>query len=135
MRGDERSCWTCGGPALLLPQISASYDPAANTWTELALDGEAPPPRSTQGAAWDADGGRLLIMGGFAGGIEYLGDLWSYDAATDNWSHLTSEGPGPTPRASTSAAWDGARLLVFGGNGGSLLGELWSFRPPEDTAP
>src|SRR5438874_5951584 len=48
-----------------------SYDPAANTWTELALDSEAPPPRATHGAAWNADSDQLLIMGGFSGGIDY----------------------------------------------------------------
>lgn len=112
-----------------------SYDPATNEWTELGLDGDAPPPRSTHGAAWDADTGRLMIVGGFAGGIDYLVDVWSYDAGLDLWSELTPLGSGPTPRASHSAVWDGAHVLVYGGHSGAVLGELWRFLPPSDTVP
>jgi N-acetylneuraminic acid mutarotase len=139
-----------------------SYQPIANRWQQLgptsgveaavgtdededsALTGLAavnsgsdsvrstPLARSRHVAVWDAQGGRMLVFGGFAGGIDYLRDLWSYQPATDTWTELTptQRNAGPTARAWHSAVWDttNGRLLVFGGHGGGSSDEIWSYR-------
>jgi N-acetylneuraminic acid mutarotase len=130
-----------------------SYQPASSNWLQLsAPEGpEAvtvaaaetsvlrpqssvraqPSARSRQAAAWDAPGDRMLVFGGFAGGIDYLKDLWSYQPATDTWIELTPAlGPArPTARAWHAAVWDpgNRRLLVFGGQGGGPSDEIWAY--------
>lgn len=133
-----------------------SYDPSANAWQQLGsapgaeasavgADDEltddsfslvaalaSPTPRSRHAAVWDVGGARMLVFGGFAGGIDYLRDLWSYEPSTDSWVELTpaQRTAGPAPRAWHSAVWDttGGRLLVFGGHGGNSSDEMWSYR-------
>lgn len=52
-------------------------------------------------------------------------------AGPDGWALLNP----PQPRNSHSAVWDPdrAQMLVFGGRGGGVLGDLWSYRPSVDT--
>jgi N-acetylneuraminic acid mutarotase len=105
-----------------------SYDPTTGRWEELATtDGPRPPVRSMLRAVWAGD--RLLILGGYFGGVDYLGDVWAYDPETDGWEEMDASVSFPTPRAAPSAVWDGERVLVFGGSGGTPTSELWSLRP------
>jgi N-acetylneuraminic acid mutarotase len=106
-----------------------SYDPAADTWEQLDAGQTAPPPRAWHRAAWDPVQERLLVLGGFAGGVDYLDDVWAYDPEADAWEELSFAEPAPTARAQHSAVWAVDSLLVFGGSGGSLNGELWRLRP------
>jgi N-acetylneuraminic acid mutarotase len=111
-----------------------SYRPSADAWTRLAGPEDAPPPRSRHIAVWDHEGDRLLIAGGFAGGIDYLADLWIFSPADGSWRLLQAEG-GPAARAAQAAVWDGAgrRMFVQGGSGSSPSDEFWSYVPPFPT--
>jgi N-acetylneuraminic acid mutarotase len=109
-----------------------SYDPATGNWQQLAMNGPRPTERARHSLLADPRSGRLLLFGGFAGGIDYLADLWSYDPAADAWTSLATAGSPPSPRAGAMAAWDTARgqMLVYGGGAGSdAYAELWSYRP------
>ena len=105
------------------------YDPATDTWEQLAVGQSAPPPRAWHRSAWDAATERMVVVGGFSGGVDYLEDVWAYDPRADGWVELHFSDPAPTPRAQHSAVWSDDGLLVYGGSGGNLNGELWRLRP------
>jgi hypothetical protein len=71
---------------------------------------------------WDEAQGRLVIIGGFAGGVDYLGDAWEYDSETDAWIELEIGEPQPTARAQHVAVWANDSILVHGGN---FTNEVW----------
>jgi N-acetylneuraminic acid mutarotase len=108
-----------------------SYHPEERRWRARTPDGAAPPGRSRHSAVWDAVGGRMLILGGFVGGVDYLGDMWAYESSRDAWTQLTPS-PMPLPRADHMAVWEptAREMLVYGGGAGDPSGELWSYRPP-----
>ena len=108
-----------------------SYRPSINAWVQLALDGPRPPPRARHTAIWDAGAQRILVLGGFAGGIDYLADLWSYDTRRGSWTQLSPIGPQPGARSAHTAVWDATRgqMIVCGGYGGALYDELWTYAP------
>jgi N-acetylneuraminic acid mutarotase len=107
-----------------------SYDPVGKRWTELAPNGPRPPARARHSAVWDTAGQRLLILGGFAGGIDYLADLWMYEPRTDAWTQLRPAGPKLPARSAHVAAWDPShnQMIVYGGYGGALYGDVWTYR-------
>ena len=106
-----------------------SYRPSANTWDRLDAPGsDSPQPRARHVAVWDPARGRMLAMGGFAGGIEYLADLWSFDPGEATWQQLRPAAR-PGARSAHVAVWDtgGGQMLVHGGSGSALSDELWSY--------
>lgn len=108
-----------------------SYRPEERRWMLRGVDGATPQPRARHSAVWDPRSGRMLVFGGFMGGVEHLGDLWAYDPADDRWAELKT-GQAPLPRADHAAVWDGAsgQMLVYGGGASEPSNELWSYRPP-----
>lgn len=110
-----------------------SWEPTTNTWTPLEADCPCPSPRARHSAVWDARGERMFALGGFAGGIDYLSDLWSYEARTNAWRQPSPTGGPPTPRSAHSAVWDSSRgqMLVYGGYGGGVYDELWVYTSSE----
>lgn len=78
-----------------------AYDPAADTWAELAPP-TSPPPRFGHEAAW-VDRIGLVIFAGQAGSA-FFGDLWAFDPAGVAWSQLPASGALPTPRYGSCAA-------------------------------
>ncbi|MBI3969044.1 MAG: hypothetical protein HY329_25675 [Chloroflexi bacterium] len=91
-------------------------------WQLLIADGAAgaPPPRYGHTAAWDADGGRLLVFGGFDDARR--NDLWQYTTA-DGWRQLSPNLAEGSPPSGGFAAWDGSagRLLLF------RAGDVWQY--------
>jgi N-acetylneuraminic acid mutarotase len=108
-----------------------SFKPEERRWTQRPQPGMAPPGRSRHSAAWDPTSGRMLIFGGYVGGVDYLGDLWAYDASRNVWTQLTSPALAPLARADHVAVWDATarEMLVYGGGAGDPSNELWSYRP------
>lgn len=91
------------------------FEPGADRWQLLAADG--PAPRSGAGLAWDPDGRRLILFGGYChdrlGNPQFYNELWFYEA-DGGWRREYLRG-GPGPRAwHAQLVWDG-RLVVFGG--------------------
>jgi hypothetical protein len=87
---------------------AAAYDPAGDTWKQLA-----PPPfsglRFRGAAAWD---GREILVAGTGGGAR---SAFAYDPTTDRWRRLA---PLPFGLQDASAFWTGSRLLVWGASEG-----------------
>lgn len=104
----------------------AAYDPATDTWRELA---QAPlTPRRPFRSAWT--GRELLVFGGEAGDQEFT-DGAAYDPASDSWRPLASS-PVVTRRGATTV-WTGTELIVGGGfSGGEQQQDGAVYDPAED---
>lgn len=106
-----------------------AYDPAVNTWTELAPSGSAPMARQAHAMVYDPDTATILLFGGW-GDEDLFNDVWIYDPFANSWTELAPAGGRPPVRAYHSMAYDmyGGSAIVFGGwNGDEPVGDTWSF--------
>jgi hypothetical protein len=91
-----------------------------NNWERVT--GASPGLRARVATTVDTTRDRMLAFGGRNqtgfGVYENYGDVWAFDFATRAWSAVATTGTGPSPRSSSSIAYDAARdrLIVFGGN-------------------
>ena len=84
---------------------AAAYDPSRNEWRRIASA-----PVRASAAVWS--GSRVLVTTASR-------NVFAFDPAKDRWQKLPLL---PRGRVGTVAAWDGARLLVWGGpRGGASL--------------
>ena len=83
------------------------YDPATDTWTELAKL-----PESRHHGALAALDGRLYLTGGGVESFAPRANTWRYDPATDHWTALESM---PAPRRAHAAVAVGGLIYVIGG--------------------
>ncbi len=116
---------------LLLFAFACAGQAAAQAWTELAPSGPATPAREAHTAVYDAAGNRMIVFGGFTGSSA-LNDVWVLSNAngksgTPEWTQLAPSGAAPSARYEHTAVYDAAgnRMIVFGGNNGGLLNEVW----------
>ncbi|MFO7674928.1 MAG: kelch repeat-containing protein [bacterium] len=102
-------------------------------WRQIAVSGRRPPARYDGAAVLDADGDRLLVYGGKAGGTFY-GDLWELDLTpgSERWTQLAPSGNPPAERAGFAHAQsgDGRKLYVFGGWAPNFLADLYELDVP-----
>ncbi|GAC1657861.1 MAG: hypothetical protein NVS4B7_04000 [Ktedonobacteraceae bacterium] len=116
-----------------------SYSPGAQTWNQLNASigatgscgsGSTPAPRMNAAMVWDNVDQQVLLYGGIDANNHYLGDLWSYAPAANNWTLIKcSFASGPGARAA-SAVWDGTEMLLLGGiNKYGLQSDFWSYTP------
>ncbi|WOL03473.1 rab9 effector protein with kelch motifs isoform X4 [Canna indica] len=90
-------------------------------WTELSINGSAPPPRCGHSATMVEK--RLLIFGGRGGSGPIMGDLWALkglideEIETPGWTQLKLPGQNPSPRCGHTVTSGGHYLLLFGGHG------------------
>lgn len=105
-------------------QAFQAYDPAANTWSDLA---RLPSARHhLMAAAW---GGQVYAFGGAVGSAwNPSATTYIYDPATDTW---TEGAPMPEPRHSGAAVALNDKLYVIGGVGVSTA--LLEYDPAADT--
>jgi hypothetical protein len=80
---------------------------------------------------WDTQASRLLVFGGWTGGLLDLNDLWEYTTG-GGWRLLTPlrAATAPLTRDTHTAVWDGQanRMLVFGGWAETApLNDLWQY--------
>jgi hypothetical protein len=71
------------------------------------------------GMAYDVSHSNIVMFGGSQdiAGTQRLNDTWIYDAT--GWHPQTAITQWPCTRHSTRMAWDGTRVILFGGNGGA----------------
>src|SRR6266571_5214443 len=99
--------WT-GSRMLVVGLTSGSYDPAANTWRQIARPGV-----SLGGAVTGWTGRQFLAWGGTCC-EDTSRDGMAYNPVTNTWRKLPAA---PLqPRASASGAWTGKELVVAGGH-------------------
>jgi len=107
-----------------------SFDPKRDAWEQIETE-SGPEPRSGAGLAWDPEGGRLVLYGGYChdelGRRHFMRDLWWFTPG-EGWSREFLAG-GPGPRAWHAMTVSGRRAVVFGGSGPaprSHLQEIWA---------
>jgi Galactose oxidase, central domain len=97
-------------------------------WTQLTPGGTPPAARWGHAAVYDAASDRMIVIGG-AGAPGNMNDVWALSlGATPQWTQLTPSGAPPSPRRQHACAYDAAadRVVVIGGNDGSLRNDVWA---------
>ena len=104
----------------------AIYDPAGNSWTAMSAAGA---PSARQGHTFTiSNGGSFLCWGGSSGGVA-LNDGRVFDFSNNLWKAVESI-EDPPAREAHAAARLSSGVLTFGGrNGGTLLSDLWMWKP------
>jgi hypothetical protein len=117
-----------GGEVDGAPQADTwTYD--GTTWTRLDVGG--PAARSGAAAAWDPARARVVLFGGRGRSAQgdvtaYFADTWTWDGAAWTELELPRGEPELDGRAGAQLAWDGARLLLYGGLRTRPLRGLWT---------
>lgn len=108
-----------------------AYRPATNSWSELDLT-TLPSARYAQTAIWDPGDAQMLVFGGYG---PYNNEVWAYRSGPGGWRRLAPTGGPPAVRSNQSAVWDpgNAQMLMFGGYNGSVLDDLWAYRPASNS--
>ncbi|MFC5846884.1 malectin domain-containing carbohydrate-binding protein, partial [Deinococcus petrolearius] len=91
-------------------QTVERYDPATDTWTEVAGLPRAVGHINASAVAWQ---GRIVVVAGVTGHSAEIADVNEYDPATGRWTALT---PLPAARQSPVAGVLGDQLVVTGGS-------------------
>ena len=106
-----------------------AYDPAANTWADLAPGGSLPAARDSQAMAYDSDNKVMVLFGGWSATRQF-DDTWAYDPAKNSWMDLKPAAESPTARALHQMIYDPAtkKLVLFGGGTSSAtFNDAWLF--------
>jgi hypothetical protein len=105
-------------------------------WQRVAVTGAGP---TAVPIVWDSGGRRLLAVDC---GAEPTAQVWALTPdSLPAWSLLETSNPGPVNRGDAAVAFDPRRhrLLVFGGHGTAVYGDLWQLHldavPTWDTLP
>ena len=119
-----------------------SYDPAADSWTELAPAGKVPVARDGHSMVYDPKSGKVILFGGEDGATE-LSDTWAYDLKANEWTELRPRGARPQARCYHTMVYDpvGERMILFGGSvlsgeeGMEAVGidDAWAYDPQANT--
>ena len=96
-------------------------------WQKLHTVGTVPPVRYGHSATYDPVRGQMFVYGGYNG--LYLGDAYVLPLQPPlNWSPIVATGPDPGLRDFHTVVFDPVRdrFLLYGGNVGGALGDLWA---------
>ena len=107
-----------------------AYDPAADSWSEVAAEGAGPAQRYGAGGALDPSGA-MLISHGFTNQGRF-DDTWEFNLDAQQWSDGSpTQGERPLRRCLLRTVVDTGRnrMLLFGGqsNQAPFHGDLWAF--------
>jgi N-acetylneuraminic acid mutarotase len=116
--GSEVLVWGGEDASLVALNTGSRYNPVADTWAAITT-ASAPAGRFAAAAVWAAEASppRMLVWGGgdrFTGSYVYPALGGAYNPANDTWSPISTTSQ-PTPRASHTFVWTGAKLVVWGG--------------------
>ena len=109
-----------------------AFDLRTSTWRDLSppTGSVRPVRRCLHHAVLDERRGQMLLYGGCASGFGPcpLGDLWSFDLASQRWTEITG-GQKPAPRTHYGIAFrsQADQAVLFGGSGAGLLNDVWAF--------
>jgi hypothetical protein len=73
--------------------------------------------------------GRVLLFGGWDGGVVWFNDTWAFDPVEYNWEKIIPANTPPLARRDHGAWVRDGKMLVFGGigAGGTCFNDLWSY--------
>ena len=111
------------------------YDPASNTWTDLAPAGDVPQGGSAASMVYDSDRGKIILFGGGSGQASF-DDTWAYDPATNTWTDLVPPGSVPSARVGHGMVYnaaDGTVILYGGRDEDGFLSDTWSYNVASNT--
>jgi hypothetical protein len=106
----------------------AMYDPEADRWTKIEVDGDpkvkppipvppnAPRFRLYHSAVWTGE--EMIVWGGHCTGLCYRDDGAAYNPLTQQWRAIKTP-PFLAARSFHSAYWTGTKMLVWGGRTGA----------------
>lgn len=99
-----------------------------SNWT-LKTPATSPSPRGGFAMAYDPAHGQTVLFGGLTGtntaGYSRLNETWVWDGS--NWTQR-SPATSPSPRQGVKMAWDGSRIILFGGfTQSGLSQETWAW--------
>lgn len=116
-------------------QETWTYDPVANTWSQLSPHYDVPPVRQNCAMVYDPATAQVLLFGGFDGTAD-LNDTWCFEPKFEVWMSLHPTGALPPARDEAAMAYDevGQKAYLFGGRSGTtLLNDLWAYDPTANT--
>jgi N-acetylneuraminic acid mutarotase len=102
------------------------FNSQTNEWEEK--NPEVSPPRlSDTNLIYDSHGHRVLLFGGFRGGMLY-DNLWEYDINTNNWTELNDVN-NPSARYGHSLIYNNLinMTFLFGGSTSAYKNDLWKY--------
>jgi len=118
--GTEMIVWG-GNTGVGATNTGAAYNPATNTWRPISTIG-APAARFSHTAIWPGPTGIAMVVWGGQDSLSMLfNDGGRYDPVNDVWrttEDLTNSVP--TGRFDHTAVWTGSKMIVWGGNDGTL---------------
>jgi hypothetical protein len=145
---------TAGGPAPPRTGHAAAYDPirdrmivfggqgngivlqdawalnlGTQVWIDLAPSGTKPTARDGHLMVYDSTHDRMVVFGGLDADNNAQNDVWTLSlGASPAWTKLSPLGPPPPPRYGAAGVYDSAgdRLVIFGGIGDVVLGDVWA---------
>jgi cysteine-rich repeat protein len=110
-----------------------------STWSEITTATTRPYAVNGERMAWDATRNKLVLFGGGGqgpGSQPVLNEIWEWNGT--NWV-LANPQPRPSPRDNMVVAYDGAAIVIYGGNLGLQItasdtwtwnGTIWSPQTP-----
>lgn len=114
-----------------------AFDLQTSSWQQLQPAGQAPRPRFSHNAVYDAPNRRMLIWSGRAldaTGSTLLNDVWALDLQSPRWQRLDPVTEAPTARYGTAAVFDpvaGALVTFAGFTTQGRFDDTWRFDPAQ----
>ncbi len=104
-----------------------AFDLNQDTWIELT-PADSPEGRFFPTNIYDSRNHRALIFGGFVRSGSRTNDVWAFDLTANTWQQLIPSGDLPVARDGAVGVYieDEDRMVIFSGQGGSRLNDVWS---------
>lgn len=106
-----------------------ALDLNSNQWTELKNASARPEERYGTILAYDSERHGAVTFAGFTSEAGRFDDTWNFLLTNDSWEDLGPNGPRPGRRCLHMGAYDSDRdrLVIYGGQRLSPLGDTWAF--------
>lgn len=93
-----------------------AYDYDSNTWDNITT-AQMPPARLSASMVYDSESDVCILFGGIPDGGSFIGDTWSYDYNTNNWTNMNPPVSPSNRVAGMTYDVESDRVILFGGGG------------------